>query len=225
MRTASPRSGTGPSETLRSDRSIVKTGDSPERSGYGFAMERKNGLSCRCGAVHWQIAPEAPGAHVVCYCSDCQTAARHLRAEAMLDADGGTSIFQTLPAYVSITHGSENLALLRLSPKGLFRWHTTCCDTPVANTLARPGFAFCGMVLPSDSDGYGPVVARVQTAAARSPVREFGMAKAGLSLVWRALVARLNGTWRKSPFFTSEGQPAAKPHVLTLAERNAARPS
>ena len=34
---------------------------------------------------------------------------------------------------------------VRLTPKGLFRWHTTCCNTPVGNTL-RPSVPFVGIV-------------------------------------------------------------------------------
>lgn len=181
-------------------------------------------LQCRCGAMVWRIAPRARGSRVVCYCADCQTAARHLGAEDRLDDAGGTEIFQTLPADVEITRGARQLALMRLGPKGLFRWHAGCCGTPVANTLATPGFSFAGMVLPAGRTDFGPVTARVQTQTARRPVRGYGFAATGFQVVGRALRARLTKAWRRTPFFDATGAPVAVPRVLSLAEREAARP-
>ena len=44
-----------------------------------------------------------------------------------------------------------------------------------------------------------------------------------LSMLARAAVIRITGGERKAPFFTPDDQPVAKPTVLTLEERNAAR--
>ena len=41
---------------------------------------------------------------------------------------------------------AAGVALLRLSPRGLFRWHTSCCNTPIGNTATGPGMAFVGLV-------------------------------------------------------------------------------
>ena len=182
-------------------------------------------LQCRCGAIRWSIAADAPGTHVECYCADCQTFARHLGAETdYLDAAGGTEVFQTLPHHVRFTQGSENLRLLRLGPKGLLRWYAGCCGTPVANTMSSPSFPFVGMILRPGQSGFGPVLTHANTASARTPVRSTGLARAVLGLLARTAAAKLTGKGGTAPFFTADGKPSAEARILTLDERNAARP-
>lgn len=181
--------------------------------------------SCVCGTMRWRIAPEARGTHLVCYCEDCQTAARFLRHElTRLDSDGGTEIFQTLPIHFEFLKGRDQLAVLRLSPKGLLRWHAGCCGTPIANTLQTPTLPFVGAVVPPGVDGYGPVTAFLNTGRAARPVQETGVLGAHLSIIGRILRARIRGT-RKSPFFDDDGTPVVAPRILSVSERNAARPN
>ena len=41
----------------------------------------------------------------------------------------------------------------------------------------------------------------------------------------RAIAARLSGRWKTTPFFKGPPwEPVAEPHVISKAERNAARP-
>lgn len=171
-------------------------------------------LTCSCGAMEWTIADTAPGTHVACYCADCQAYAAHLGASGMLDAQGGTEIFQTVPHHVTVTRGKDRLAALRLTPKGLLRWYAGCCGTPVANTLNGPGMPFAGMVLPAGHTGFGPVQARVNTKAATSPVKESGFAAAGFAILHRAAMARLYGHSSGAPFF-SDGQPVVTPTIVS----------
>lgn len=187
-------------------------------------MPADRNLACRCGATRWTIAADAPGTHVECYCADCQTFVRHLQAVDWLDAAGGTELFQTLPHAVRFTAGSENLRLLRLSPKGLMRWYAGCCGTPIANTLASPGLPFVGMVLKPGQTGFGPVVTRANVAGALKPVRQGGIARAVFGVLSRALRAKLTASGRANPFFGADRAPIVAPIVLTLAERDAARP-
>lgn len=187
-------------------------------------MPADRNLACRCGATRWTIDPQAPGTHVECYCADCQTFLRHLKAVDWLDAAGGTEVFQTLPHAIRFTAGEANLRLLRLSPKGLMRWYAGCCGTPVANTLASPGLPFVGMVLPPGKSGFGPVVTHANVAAALKPVRQSGIAQAVFGILSRALWAKLTASRRKNPFFGADRAPVVEPKVLTLAERDAARP-
>jgi hypothetical protein len=169
------------------------------------------------------VSPEAPGTHLACYCVDCQGAARHLGAEGLLDDKGGTEIFQTLPAHVTIEAGAQHLALMRLSPKGVLRWHAGCCGTPITNTLPSPGLSFCGMVLPAGTDRFRPITARVNAKSARAPVREHGLAAAGYAVLRRAIRARLTGLHRRTRLFDASGNPVVPPRVLSLAERTAGR--
>lgn len=187
-------------------------------------MPADRSLACRCGAMHWTIAADAPGTHVECYCADCQTFARHLKATDWLDGAGGTELFQTLPHAVRFTAGAENLRLLRLSPKGLMRWYAGCCGTPIANTLASPGLPFVGMILKPGAPGFGPVVTHANVASALKPVRQSGIARAVFGVLSRALRAKLTASGRANPFFGADRAPVVAPEILTLAERDAARP-
>lgn len=72
----------------------------------------------------------------MCCCTPCQRYAHTLgRAEEMLDAHGGTSVFQVSPARLQLTAGQEHLACIQQTPKGALRWYASCCDSPIANTL------------------------------------------------------------------------------------------
>ncbi|WP_292307730.1 DUF6151 family protein [Marivita sp.] len=181
--------------------------------------------SCICGQMRWHIARNAPGTHLVCYCEDCQTAARFLKHQTTrLDSDGGSEIFQTLPAFFEFLDGRDHLAVLRLGPKGLLRWHAGCCGTPIANTLPTPTLPFVGAILPPGADGYGPIRALVNTVGTASHIKETGVLAAHLSIMGRILRARLPGGKRSSPFFDRTGAPVAVPRILSQQERNAARP-
>ncbi|MBV2361074.1 hypothetical protein KUH32_15015 [Thalassococcus sp. CAU 1522] len=178
-------------------------------------------LSCSCGAMRWHVDDRAGGTHVACYCADCQTFANHLGKPDYL-TNGGTEIFQTLPANIAIDAGMEHLALLRLSPNGLLRWYAGCCGTPLATTLPRASLPFVGVILPPGAPGFGPVTAHLNTAAAHSPQRQSGAMGAVFAILGRTLAAYLTG--RRGSLFFDDGHPVRDPLVLTLDERNAARP-
>lgn len=104
-------------------------------------------LKCLCGAVKGtlEVVPKSYF-HVHCLCCDCQKFASHLDNQPrILDEHGGTELLQTYPAYLKISEGSENLKCAKLTPKGLFRWHTSCCNMPVANTMTSAAVPFVGV--------------------------------------------------------------------------------
>ncbi len=106
-------------------------------------------LRCRCGhtcGVARAVSPSA-GFRFVCYCKDCQAFARFLERPDILDAAGGTDIFQMPPGQVTFTAGFEALRCLRLSGKVL-RWYTDCCRTPIANTAVDPRFPAVALIHP-----------------------------------------------------------------------------
>src|SRR5262249_15552871 len=82
---------------------------------------------------------------VVCYCDDCQAFAHHLDRADLLDAQGGTDIVQVAPASLKFVQGQRRIVGLRLTPTGLFRWYSSCCNTPVGNTLS-PAIPFVGII-------------------------------------------------------------------------------
>ena len=92
-------------------------------------------LRCRCGHVRGVASEVAPyaGFRVVCYCQDCQAFARFLERPDVLDAAGGTEIFQMPTGRVRLTAGTDAVRCLHFSKK-VFRWYTDCCRTPIGNT-------------------------------------------------------------------------------------------
>jgi len=83
---------------------------------------------------------------VVCYCDDCQAFVHQLGRADLLNTQGGSDIVQVAPASLTFVKGQERIAGVRLTPKGLFRYHTTCCNTPVGNTLS-PAIPFVGILV------------------------------------------------------------------------------
>lgn len=182
---------------------------------------------CRCGALRGEIEPNRVYARATCYCRDCQAFARAVGREDVLDSDGGTDIVAMLPAGVHITAGLDQLACLSLSPKGLLRWYSRCCDTPLANTARNPKLAYVGLLghgLPGDAldAAVGPSRIALNTksalgAVSPTPVR----AVVGVLRIMRGvLAARLSGRNRSNPFFDNRtSRPVAEPRVLTRQER------
>jgi Family of unknown function (DUF6151) len=85
------------------------------------------------------------GCRVLCYCKDCEAFARFLERADVLDAAGGTDIFQMPPGRVNLTAGTDAVRCLRLSNRGVYRWYTDCCRTPIGNT-AGPRVPLIGVI-------------------------------------------------------------------------------
>ena len=107
-------------------------------------------VRCRCGAVRAVVKDASPTTvnRVVCYCDDCQAFAHRLGRADLLDAHGGSDIVQVAPSSLVFESGEDKIVGLRLSPKGLFRWYASCCNTPLGNTLS-PAVPFVGIVAQS----------------------------------------------------------------------------
>jgi hypothetical protein len=105
------------------------------------------------------------GNRCVCYCDDCQAFPKALGRPDVLDANGGTDIFQLSPARIEFTHGVDLVACLRLTEKGLVRWYASCCNTPIGNTLTTGSIPFVGLIcsfVPEAVTGtLGPIRARI----------------------------------------------------------------
>lgn len=190
-------------------------------------------FSCTCGQVQLELAPEgvASGTRLICYCVDCQTASRYLGHA--LPAHCGSQLLQSTPDRVSILSGRENLAILRLSPKGLTRWYASCCNTPMANMLRKPGLPFVGLVLheaelqradrlmgPNRSHAFTKYAPKGQGA----PAKDVNFGGVGMAMLRRMLGAYLTGRNRSNPFVGADGDWPVTPRILTLEERAAAKP-
>jgi uncharacterized protein DUF6151 len=104
-------------------------------------------LRCRCGHVRGiaSAVSSSTGGRVLCYCKDCQAFARFLERADVLDAAGGTDIFQMPPGRVNLTAGMDAVRCLRLSNRGVYRWYTDCCRTPIGN-IAGPRVPLIGVI-------------------------------------------------------------------------------
>lgn len=186
-------------------------------------MTKSCELSCACGQTHWRVKDKTIGRHIMCYCDSCQSAVRHLGKADTYLSNGGTQLFQTVPHNIEFLTGRENITLMRLGPKGLFRWYTSCCNTPVSNTLPKPSFPFASAILPTGHTDFGRVTANVNTEAAPKQISQTGLLGTVVGVLSRALGTRISGKGKETPFFNADGTPIVAPHVLTKAERNAAR--
>jgi len=184
-------------------------------------------LKCKCGAVKGSVNHVSPGVgnHIVCYCKDCQAFANHLsRSDDILDEWGGTGIYQTAPWHINIHKGIEYLQCLRLTPKGLYRWYTGCCNTPVGNTISA-NFPFIGVIHSfMDKDEQtesklGPVKGyyKLELAKGKVPVsiQNKGMPKGTtITVLWRLFKWKLTARNKPNPFFDKSGQSISKPKIL-----------
>jgi hypothetical protein len=171
---------------------------------------------------------------IVCYCDDCQAFAHFLERSDVLDAHGGTDIFQIAPAHLRITSGGDSLCCLRLSDKGLFRFYAGCCRTPIGNTIPRvPFVGVFHAFLDCESDGQrleavlGKPRGYVQTRFAIGGRPPGPGLSAGLVVhVLRLLLGWwIGGKGTPSPFFEDKTRaPRVEPRVLSATERDALRP-
>ena len=176
------------------------------------------------------VAPYA-GFRLVCYCRDCQAFARFLERPDVLDAAGGTDIFQMPTGRVKLTAGTDAVRCLHFSRK-VFRWYTDCCRTPIGNT-AGPRFPVVGLIhsfMRHDADGrsrdevLGAPLCRIYERSAVGPLPPDAPAPPSLGL-FALRGSRLLGWWlrglgRPSPFFDARtNAPLSVPRVLAPSER------
>ena len=182
-------------------------------------------LKCQCGDVQGTATELSPRSsnRVVCCCSDCQAFAAFLDPDApALDSAGGTDIYQTSQSQIKIHAGQENLRVMKLSPKGLLRFYTSCCKTPVGNAMsgALPFFGIIHTFIDvEDLDAaLGEVQAYCQTQDAKGTVdHPKAHPKFPLALTARILsqilIWKLQGKHKPSAFFDQSGQPISPPHI------------
>ena len=185
-------------------------------------------LQCRCGTLRGVLANPRSCTRVLCYCTDCQAFAHFLGDPTrVLDARGGSDVIQVLPKHLTFTQGLDALACMRLTPRGLVRWYTRCCRTPIGNTLATPTLSFIGLVhscLGSSLDAaFGPVTVWVHTQGAKGDPKP-KQAGSGKMIAWflgTVLRARFNGDYKLNPLFRREtGALIATPQILSTDERS-----
>lgn len=194
-------------------------------------------LRCRCGQLRGRVDASSsgrrrPGLHVVCYCDDCRAYVRALKRPELLDRFGGSAIWQTTPARITLDTGREQLACLKLGDKGMLRFHSACCATPIGNALGA-GWPFVGLlracleVDDASAQRLFGAPTHVHGRLALGDVSAFAEPRASLRTIARTvgflLRARLAGAQRPTAFFDAAGRPVVTPRVLSGAERDALR--
>ncbi|ABW28281.1 DUF6151 family protein [Acaryochloris marina] len=186
-------------------------------------------IQCQCGRVQGRVNHPKNINRVTCYCRDCQAFANFLgRSAEILDPQGGTEIVQMLPKHISFDQGAEYLACMRLTESGLLRWYTTCCNTPIGNTLPSHKMSFVGVVhncLESSDITLDELCtsesAHVNTAGAKGDPKPkpAGQVKAIIRNLLMILKARIDGSYQQTPFFeVGSGLPITTPKILSSQE-------
>ena len=188
-------------------------------------------LRCYCDRMRGiarAVSPSA-GFRFVCYGTDCQAFARFLERPDILDAAGGTDIFQMPPGQVTFTAGSDALRCLQLSGKVL-RWYADCCRTPIANTAAGPRFpvvALIHSIMDCAADGrsrdalLGPPLCRIYEHSAIGPLSSNAAPPPPSLRVFAYRATKVVGWWmrglaRPNPFFDERTKaPRSVPHLLS----------
>lgn len=182
-------------------------------------------LKCSCGKVKGKTenVNERSGTRIMCCCDDCQSFAQYLNQESsVLDQYGGTDIFQMPISKIKITEGIEQISSVRLSAKGMYRWYTKCCNTPIGNSMG-PGVPFIGLIhnfmdnTATRDEELGKNRGHIQTKFARQQVPT-ELKGAYLKIMLRSLskliVWKIKGLNKPSVFFDDNEKPIARPNIL-----------
>ncbi|SHG53508.1 DUF6151 family protein [Massilia sp. CF038] len=184
-------------------------------------------LECSCGKVKGLVSHPDQAVRAVCYCADCQAFARFLgKPDQILDPLGGTDVTAVTPEQVRFTAGQDMLACMSLSEQGLLRWYARCCNTPLGNINRNIKVAHVGLIhnclgTPQAIEAaFGPIQMHNSTKNARgtpAPI-PFGTLKTIPRFVWQLVRARVDGSYRRNPFFKdAQGTPLATPVIAGSA--------
>ena len=185
-------------------------------------------LECLCGTVKGRILVVPKSFfHVHCLCCDCQKFASYLNNEEnILDEHGGSELFQTYPDLMKITEGQDKICGVQLSHKGLYRWHTTCCNMPLANTMNSSKIPFVGVSVKlmrfaneqEKVETLGPVTMKAFGKYSTGEMPKDAHIRFPISYMPKILGFMIKGILRKknnpSPFFNGK-EPTAKIDVLS----------
>lgn len=193
-------------------------------------------FECECGRLQGSLSNAPRLIHLRCHCHDCQTYAHALSASnRVLDKQGGTEVVTTLQQHVRFTRGEENLACLSLSGQGMLRWYASCCNTPIANTARDAKLSFVSLLHTALGAsgaalerqlGTRPVTVNPKHAKGKVDYKPAAALWSTSAIIASVMRARLNGSWKSSPFFRADnGAPVATPRVLDAEERELAAKS
>lgn len=189
-------------------------------------------LHCRCGEVRGRVMNASPRTtnRAICYCDDCQAFAHHLGRADLLDAHGGSDIVQVAPASLVFDRGADRIVGLRLSPRGLYRFYASCCQTPLGNTVGQaiPLVGIVAQAFDAPDADFGPPRGAIMGKFAVGTPPE-GSTRPSLRLLAHVIPLvlgwKISGKTWPHPFFDRATRaPSRLLTTLSPAEREALRP-
>ena len=192
-------------------------------------------LACDCGKLRGHALNISPrtGNHIICMCKDCQAFARFLeRQDTILNANGGTEIFQITPSQIKLETGLEHLSAMRLSPKGTIRWYASCCNTPIANTTPSSAIPFAGVFSnfiktrdgQSKERALGPVKTQFFARDGYGNIPPEAQHKITPGHILKTLAGlirdKIKGKNKPSPFFNPDKSMVTEPTILSKDQRD-----
>lgn len=183
-------------------------------------------IQCNCGAVKGQLKSIGTSNRLICYCTDCRAFAHFLgKAAVVLDEQGGTEIVQVAQQHLLFCQGEDLISAVRLSENGMIRWYTTCCKTPIGNTMASRKTAFIGLIhscldrQQMDQDfGAEVAVLNTDTALGQAKPKQRGLPGVLVRFIWILVTNLVTGRYQKSPLFNASGLPRITPKILSADE-------
>ncbi|MES2803463.1 MAG: DUF6151 family protein [Bdellovibrionota bacterium] len=188
-------------------------------------------IQCDCGKFRAELTqfPKNTPGRLICYCDDCQAFLHYLKRPDLLDENGGTEIIPAYPADIKIVAGKDVVKCVRLHSKGMYRFFTSCCLTPIANTDPVRPWAGINQRMYVTKDPtllareLGPVKASIMgkyakgTPPAGTP-QTFDF-KGMVTVMPFIIKGKFLGKAKHSPFFDN-GEAIVEPKVLTAEERS-----
>ncbi|TDO96868.1 DUF6151 family protein [Marinomonas balearica] len=183
-------------------------------------------LSCSCGSIKGHVSGINPrlGNRIKCYCNDCRRfVSMFEEGKKYIDQQGGSEILQVPPSHVKIDEGKEHLGCLKLSDKGLHRWYSNCCKTPLFNTagLKIPFVGIFGHFIEDEhyEAHVGPVLGGVFKDSSLTPI----VNKIGLNyskprilsrMAFQLVTWKVSGKSQPNCLYESSGKAIVKPEIV-----------
>ncbi len=188
-------------------------------------------FACTCGTITGTLIDVGPdqGDYVICHCTDCQGLTHYLdHADRVLDAHGGTSLYQSRCARMTIRSGREQLSCVHLTDKPTLRWYAACCRMPLFNSYRNGRIPYITTQLaacdPAMRDRLtGPPLGHLFTEDGigdTSALPNMSMGRLMRRFFPRMIRDMLSGDRRRCELFDAKTlEPIATPHRLTTEER------